>query len=246
MVYGKRLALAAATILAVGSLWMSGCSSSSNASLPIADQTVANLVSGNSSFNNGSLSSLVALSSPAIRTDLGTNGQKPLTIVITCSDSRVPPEIIFNKGLGELFVIRVAGNVLDKQQLGSIEYAIEHLKTPVVIVMLGHTKCGAVSSTVAAVKAGTAIDPAENLGSILAAIQPAVTSAKKLNPVSDADWTDKAVEKNVAFMSSYMLLHSQIIRDAVDGDSAAFPPIYSSVKLVKYKYDITDGSLKSL
>ena len=74
-------------------------------------------------------------------------GQHPYAIVIACSDSRVIPEAIFSAGIGELFVIRVAGNVLDNHQLGSIEYAASHLDANV-IIMLGHTKCGAVSATI--------------------------------------------------------------------------------------------------
>ncbi len=83
--------------------------------------------------------------SPAIREDTTANGQHPYAIVITCSDSRVIPESIFSAGIGELFVIRVAGNVMDKHQLGSVEYAAGHLSTPLVLV-LGHTHCGAVGA----------------------------------------------------------------------------------------------------
>jgi carbonic anhydrase len=72
-------------------------------------------------------------------------GQHPKAIVITCSDSRVIPEVIFNTGIGELFVIRVAGNVLDNHQLGSIEYAASHLDANL-IIMMGHTRCGAISA----------------------------------------------------------------------------------------------------
>ena len=79
------------------------------------------------------------------RRETARNGQRPYAIVIACSDSRVIPEQIFGAGLGELFVIRVAGNVLDRHQLGSIEYAAGHLGCKT-IVMLGHTRCGAVSA----------------------------------------------------------------------------------------------------
>jgi len=73
------------------------------------------------------------------------SGQHPYAVVITCSDSRVIPEMIFSAGIGDLFVIRVAGNVIDSHQLGSIEYAVEHLGTGLIIV-LGHDHCGAVDS----------------------------------------------------------------------------------------------------
>ena len=85
----------------------------------------------------------------AVRLKTATEGQHPYAIVIACSDSREIPEAIFNVGIGELFVIRVAGNVLDNHQLGSIEYAASHLDANL-IVMLGHTKCGAVGATIAA------------------------------------------------------------------------------------------------
>ena len=85
--------------------------------------------------------------SPELRQKTADAGQHPYAIVIACSDSRVIPEAIFSAGIGELFVIRVAGNVLDNHQLGSIEYAAAHLDANV-IIMLGHTKCGAVSATI--------------------------------------------------------------------------------------------------
>ncbi|MDE6666865.1 MAG: carbonic anhydrase [Clostridia bacterium] len=83
--------------------------------------------------------------SPEIRLYTSKNGQKPYAAIVSCSDSRVIPEYIFSAGLGELFVVRVAGNVIDNHQLGSIEYAVEHLGCKLVVV-LGHTKCGAVGA----------------------------------------------------------------------------------------------------
>ena len=85
--------------------------------------------------------------SPAIRKDTCENGQFPYAVVITCSDSRVIPESIFCAGIGELFVIRVAGNVMDHHQLGSVEYAVDHLGCNLVVV-LGHTNCGAVGAAI--------------------------------------------------------------------------------------------------
>ena len=83
--------------------------------------------------------------SAAVRQETAEHGQHPGAIVIACSDSRVIPEAVFSAGIGELFVIRVAGNVLDNHQLGSIEYAAAHLHCPLILV-LGHTGCGAVSA----------------------------------------------------------------------------------------------------
>ena len=85
--------------------------------------------------------------SPALREKTSREGQHPYAIIVACSDSRVIPESIFSAGIGELFVIRVAGNVIDNHQLGSIEYAAQHLGCPLVVV-LGHSKCGAVNAAI--------------------------------------------------------------------------------------------------
>ena len=88
-----------------------------------------------------------------IRKKTCDEGQLPYAIVITCSDSRVIPESIFSAGIGELFVIRVAGNVMDKHQLGSVEYAAGHLGSPLVVV-LGHSHCGAVGAALSSEPGG--------------------------------------------------------------------------------------------
>ncbi len=79
------------------------------------------------------------------RKELTEKGQSPMAVVIACADSRVVPEVIFSCGLGDLFTIRIAGNVMDAHQMGSVEYAVSHLQTPLVVV-LGHTHCGAVAA----------------------------------------------------------------------------------------------------
>lgn len=91
--------------------------------------------------------------SPAVRKDTCQNGQEPFALIITCSDSRVIPEAIFHVGIGEIFVIRIAGNVIDNHQLGSIEYAADHLGVKLIVV-LGHTHCGAVDAAIAHNPAG--------------------------------------------------------------------------------------------
>lgn len=96
------------------------------------------------------------------------NGQHPFAVILGCSDSRVPPEVIFDQGLGDLFVVRVAGNVVDKLVLGSIEYAVSHLTTPLVMI-LGHSECGAVTATL------SDRGPAQGqIDCVAKAIQPAV------------------------------------------------------------------------
>ncbi|NTU59732.1 MAG: carbonic anhydrase [Deltaproteobacteria bacterium] len=98
-------------------------------------------------------------------------GQRPFAVVVTCSDSRVPPELLFDQGYGDLFVVRTAGNVVDAVALGSIEYAVEHLGVRLVVV-LGHSRCGAVSATLE----GGALPG--HLPTIAEAIQPAVEAVR--------------------------------------------------------------------
>lgn len=108
-----------------------------------ADEALRRLISGNEAYLNASSNS--GNISSAVRADTAENGQHPYAVIITCSDSRVPAEHIFSAGIGELFVIRTAGNVIGTFELGSVEYGAEHLHAPLVVV-LGHTHCGAVDA----------------------------------------------------------------------------------------------------
>jgi carbonic anhydrase len=112
-----------------------------------------------------------------------TDGQSPFAVVIACSDSRVIPETLFDQGLGDLFVIRTAGQVLDDVALGSIQYAVEHLGVELVI-MLGHTSCGAVTAAVEAVESG-AEDSGTPIDSLIEAIRPAVVQARATGAEGD-------------------------------------------------------------
>ena len=116
------------------------------------------------------------------------SSQHPFAIVVGCSDSRVPPEAVFDQGLGDIFVVRTAGQVLDNASLGSIEYAVEHLGVPLVVV-LGHDSCGAVT---AAVKGGEAPG---HLESLVESIQPAVDEAKKLN--NEGELLNNSIDDNI-------------------------------------------------
>ena len=110
-----------------------------------AEEALSKLRSGNERYLNSKMSE--GDISPAKREKTCACGQNPYAIIITCSDSRVIPESIFSAGIGELFVIRVAGNVIDDHQLGSIEYAAEHLGCRLIVVM-GHNHCGAVDAAI--------------------------------------------------------------------------------------------------
>ena len=108
-----------------------------------SQQALNHLKEGNARFVSGALTQKDDYAT--LREQLSV-GQHPFAVVLCCSDSRVAPEIIFDQKLGDLFVIRNAGNIVDEEVLGSIEYAVEHLETPLVVVM-GHSSCGAVTAT---------------------------------------------------------------------------------------------------
>ena len=115
-----------------------------------------------------------------------TKGQKPIAAILTCADSRVSPEIIFDQGLGDLFVLRVAGNVINDMFIGSLEYAVEHLNVSLLMV-LGHSQCGAVDATI---KGG---NPPGHINSLVQAIKPALDRLKEQSP----DWVNIVAKENV-------------------------------------------------
>lgn len=116
--------------------------------------------------------------------------QVPFAVILGCSDSRVPLEIIFDQGIGDLFVVRVAGNVLDEIVLGSIEFAVEKFQSPLLMV-LGHANCGAVTATLNAIEQGT-VAPG-NIASLVEAIKPAIEPVRSL----PGEWVTHAVRANV-------------------------------------------------
>lgn len=131
-------------------------------------------------------------------------GQHPGAVVVTCSDSRVAPEVVLGQGLGEIFVVRVAGNVLDTDGLGSIEYAVEHLHVPLVVV-IGHEKCGAVS---AAMQPGVVEG---HLEALLEQIRPAIRDAAGL----DRDPLAAAVKANAIHVAREIRESAPILSAAV-------------------------------
>jgi len=129
------------------------------------EEALALLKEGNQRFAAGQ--TLRQNVSEEKRNSLVANGQKPLAVIVSCSDSRLPPELIFDQGLGDLFVVRVAGNVLGPLTMGSVEYGVEHLHAPLLVIM-GHNHCGAVK---ASVDGG---DAPGSIGAIVARIKPSV------------------------------------------------------------------------
>ena len=154
------------------------------------------LVEGNRRFVSGQYAPRAL--GQARRIEL-VKGQHPFAVVISCSDSRVPPELVFDQGLGDLFVIRVAGNVLDAIGLGSVEYAVEHFGVKLIVV-LGHEKCGAVRATID----GGEAPP--NVRAILDKIKPAVASAKANQP---ENIVAAAEDANISNMVAYLKSNHQ-------------------------------------
>jgi carbonic anhydrase len=131
-------------------------------------------------------------------------GQHPKAVVLSCSDSRVPPEHLFDQGLGDLFVVRLAGNVPEPAAIGSVEYAVEHLGVGLVVV-LGHHACGAVKAAIAGGK------PEGNIGVIVKDIAPAVATARKTGK-SGAALEDAAVHENARRAAAALTEKSPVLK----------------------------------
>jgi carbonic anhydrase len=209
----KLINLIIATMFAFTLVW-----SSTEGGGVSPQQAVAKLEQGNKDYVSGKKSS--ADISKQRRENTASKGQTPYAVVLTCSDSRVPPEHIFSAGVGDLFVIRTAGNVVGDFELGSIEYGVEHLGAKVIVVM-GHSKCGAVA---AAMSDGHIEGKVAN---IVEEIKPSIANA------ADAA---KAEELNVA-NSSEKILQSEILSKMVKSNK---------VVLKQAKYDITTGKVEFL
>jgi len=155
-------------------------------SVPPAD-AISKLKEGNGRYTSGNLQH--PGQTAGRRMELATS-QHPFAIIVSCSDSRVPPEIVFDQGLGDLFIVRVAGNVINEEGLGSIEYSVDHLGTRLILV-LGHQSCGAIKAARETIAAkGKAPGHIESL---VMAIKPAVEATAK----DDLDTTIKANVKRV-------------------------------------------------
>ncbi len=151
-------------------------------------------------------------------------GQDPYAIVLSCADSRVVPELAFDTGLGELFVVRVAGNIANSSSIASMEYAVAHIGCSVIVV-LGHQSCGAVT---AAVAGG---DNGYNLNHLLSHIVPAIADSG-----ADAEVND-VVRKNASLTADELMSRSSIISDAVEAGKLVIAPAY---------YHLSNGEVEFL
>lgn len=193
------------------------------ASAPTADEALQRLMEGNERHFG---KKFVHPDHWEVRRAEVAKTQHPFAIVLGCADSRVPPEILFDQGLGDLFVIRVAGNVVDPAVLGSIEYAAEHLGSPLVMV-LGHERCGAVSATV---QGG---EMPGHLGALVDPIKPAVAAAKK----EKGDLLDNAVRANVRLVVEQLKASEPLLSHLVHE---------GKLKVVGARYDLDTGRVELL
>jgi len=191
-----------------------------------AEDALNALIEGNKRFVSGNF--LEKDLSKTVMVNLSQEGQHPFAVVLTCSDSRVAPELLFDQGLGDIFVIRDAGNVAGAIETASVEYAVEHLEVPLVVV-LGHEKCGAVKAAVE----GGELTP--NLQEIANKIQPAIENVQAKN--KDDKEIASEVENENAKETVDELLKSPTIKELVDS---------GKVKIVPAKYHIESGEVKIL
>lgn len=193
-----------------------------------ADEALKWLQDGNQRWTAGKDD---APNTSAARRQTVSAGQHPFATVLTCADSRIPVERIFDRGVGDLFVLRVAGNMVGPHEAGTIEYGAEHLQVPLLVVM-GHTKCGAVGA------AASHGHVEGNIGSLIQAIEPAVARAERLNPsLPAAELTAVAIKENVWQSIFDLLKSSEICRERV---------AKGELKVVGAVYDISGGGVEWL
>ena len=146
------------------------------------------------------------------------DGQTPLAIILGCSDSRVPAEIVFDQGLGDLFVIRIAGNIVAPSQIGSIEFAVETFQTPLVVV-LGHTRCGAVAATLNQIRQPQA-SRSQHLRSIVERIRPAVEPLSEIRTdLTHEHLLERAIRSNVRMSVNQLRHGSSFLEEIHDSGS---------------------------
>ena len=188
-----------------------------------ADQALQRLIAGNERYVAGTATHP---DQTIQRRAEVAKGQSPFAIVLTCSDSRVAPEILLDQGLGDLFVIRNAGNILDDHVIGSMEYAVEHLHVPLVLVV-GHEKCGAISAAVAGGEASG------HIPSLVEAIEPVVKQVKNL----PGDPVENVVRANAQRIAETLTRSEPILKEAVNK---------GKLLVVPARYDLVTGHLEIL
>ncbi len=180
-----------------------------------AQEALSRLQEGNARFV-AEVNQPGALSNQSRRHDL-KSGQEPFAIILGCSDSRVPAEIVFDQGLGDLFVIRVAGNIVAPSQVGSVEFAASQFGTRLVVV-LGHTQCGAIEATVREL-GRPAQEQSRNLRSIVDRIRPSVELLIGTGLMHDHETlVHHAVRANVRFSTDHLRHGSELLEQLIQND----------------------------
>ncbi len=192
-----------------------------------ADEAMKKLVEGNKRWVSSKPSN--PNTDADRRTETALNGQHPFACILACADSRVAVERVFDCGVGDLFTVRVAGNIAGDSETGSLEYGIEHLHTPVLVVM-GHTACGAVTA------ATTGTVPPGAVGKVVERIEPAVDRARQLGAGDDSLVAD-SVRENVWQSIFDLIRFSPVVRDHMRA---------GNLKVVGAVYDLNTGEVKWL
>lgn len=170
-------------------------------------------------------------------------GQKPFAIVLGCSDSRVPVEIIFDQGLGDLFVIRIAGNIVEPSQIGSVEFAAERFGTRLVVV-LGHSQCGAIQATLEQLQRPTNLQ-SRNLLAIVDRIRPAVAGLLTTELRHDPDaLMHQAIRANIMASANKLRHGSEIIEQLIQNDGLVV--VGAEYSLETGQVDFFDGVSESI
>ncbi len=189
------------------------------------EQALQKLMEGNARFVSGNVTHP---DQSADRRNELVSGQHPFAVVVGCSDSRVPPEVVFDQGLGDIFVIRTAGEVMDNVTLASIEYAVEHLNVALVVV-LGHDSCGAVT---AVIKGG---EVPGHLDSLVNFIQPAVDEAKAAG--DEGQLLNNSINNNVKNIVEELNVSQPILSEMVEE---------GKLKVVGARYHLDSGTVEIL
>lgn len=195
-----------------------------------AKEALTRLREGNQRFTSD-LRSLESLLSHTRRSELA-DGQTPFAVILGCSDSRVPAETVFDQGLGDLFVIRVAGNIVAPSQVGSIEFAAEHFGTRLVIV-LGHSHCGAVDATISQLE-NPGPSASVGLQSIVDRVRPSVETLISAG-LSGCELSDAAVKANVRSSVDKLRHGSVLLENLIDEDGLV---------IIGAEYDLSTGKVE--
>ena len=225
----RRFVSIAASGVAAAGLWTVGSFSPSFAATSMsADQALEKIKAGNKKFLT--VPDLCTVKINENRSAIAKT-QSPWATILTCADSRVSPELVFGGvGLGEFFVCRNAGNVADTAVMGSIEYSIEHLGTPLVVVM-GHSRCGGIQAACDVVEKGTTLP-----GSIKGMVDAILPAAQAMKGKS-GDYVDNVVRENARLNALKIMNESEIVKEQVHG---------GKVKVVYARYDLDTGKVDFL